>query len=67
MSKVALQRVVAKIRADEWPSALEVEAMLREAGCDEAEVRSLASDYGNALARESSDAFLASLRLFSLG
>jgi hypothetical protein len=68
--KPALAAVVRKSLAGQWPSALEMGAMLFESGCDQTEARSLVKAYAQAIAdiprTSAEDEFMRSLRAFSL-
>jgi hypothetical protein len=67
--KPALATVVTQLRAGRLPSALQYGALLREAGCDQAEARSMTAAYAKDLSGHSSaeEEFMESLRAFSLG
>ena len=68
--KPALAATVRKTLAGQWPSALEMGAMLFESGCDQTEARNLVKAYAQAIAEipsaSAEDEFMRSLRLFSL-
>jgi hypothetical protein len=65
--KPALSAVVTQLRAGRLPSVLEYGALLRESGFEQAQARSLLSDYQDAIAgRSAEDRCMAALRSFIL-